>query len=153
MKRKVIILSLVLLAVLSAVAGSCGGKVNLITSTTAPTVLPPRTVVIKFYAEKEPAKAYLLSLLGGKLMIDDNGYIRVEGVNGQALIVWPYDYNIKQDGEDIWILDENGKEIYRVGDEVTVGGGFGGKDTAEQRIGAALPQDCKGPYWIAAPKW
>jgi hypothetical protein len=142
-----------LLAVLSTLLGSCGGKVDPVTSPAETTFQPQRTLAIKFYAEKEPSQGYMLTILGGKLMIDDNGYIRVEGVTGKALIVWPYGYNIKQGGEDIWILDENGEEIYHVGDEVKVGGGLGGKDTAEQRIGAALPEGCEGPYFLAAPEW
>jgi len=105
-----------------------------------------------------PAKAYMLALLkGGTLMIDNAGYIRIGSPNLPAssangpLIIWPYGYSFKTEGTNIWIINDKGQTVARVGDKLDLGGGSVDASVVEVLIGYALPKDAVGPYYIAAP--
>jgi hypothetical protein len=115
----------------------------------------PVQVLPYFPVEKEPAKAYHLLALQGKLYVDVSGYIRVDWTEDEhVLIIWPYGYSLKMaENANLWIADEQGQLIWRVGDTVNLGGGFAGADIAALRIGKPLPVGCEGPYFLAGPRW
>jgi hypothetical protein len=145
---------LLIVVILATTAAGCNQAFSA-TPVTVTSVIPSKEVVVYFPVEKEPAKGYMLLAFQGKLFIDDSGYIRVDWTEGEhVLIIWPYGYSIKlaEDG-NVWITDEQGQPVWRTGDTVTLGGGFGAKNTAEQRIGKALPAGCEGPYFLAGPRW
>ena len=98
-----------------------------------------------FLVQKEPADVIMLVLLPGELKMDDNGYLRVGG----ELIIWPYGFSWKIEGKEIWIIDDRGQSVARVGDWVKMGGGEIPKYWAEENIGSPLPEDAEGPYWLA----
>jgi hypothetical protein len=105
-----------------------------------------------FPVQKEVAEVGMLSRLEGKLVIDDAGYIRVNGMNNfPPLIIWPYGYSLKIEREEVWIINDKGQAVARVGDHVILGGGELPAWAVEERIGHALPQDAKGPYFLANP--
>ena len=105
-----------------------------------------------------PAKAYMLALLkGGTLIIDNAGDIRIGSPNlsasspNGALIIWPYGYSFKTEGTNIWIINDKGQTVARVGDKLDLGAGFVDASVAAVLIGQALPKNAVGPYYIAAP--
>jgi len=98
-----------------------------------------------FPVQKEVAETVMLARLGGKLVLDDTGYLRVN----DTLIIWPYGYSLKIEGKEIWIINDKGEKIAHVGDWVNLGGGEVPAWAVVERIGQALQEDAKGPYWIA----
>jgi hypothetical protein len=104
-----------------------------------------------FPVRKEPAIAYMSALAaGGKLEIDNYGYVRYGG-NGGMLIIWPYGYTYKNDGMDTWIINEKGQPVAKIGENIELGGGSVDADAVQILTGSALPKDAVGPYWITAP--
>ncbi len=93
----------------------------------------------------------MLTLLSGKL-VDDAGYLRINVNNDlHALIIWPYGYSLKIEGKEMWIINDKGQAVARVGDTVKLGGGFLGASDMEEIMGHALPEDVEGPYFLANP--
>jgi len=88
---------------------------------------------------------YMEALLQGKLVIDESGYLRIH----DTLIIWPYHYSFISEGSDIWITNEKAEKIIKVGDPVKIGGGEYPEQYVSQAIGQSLPDDCKGPFWLA----
>ena len=139
--RRVIQLTVVLV-ILSVLAIGC------IDNSTSKTQPEPY-----FPVQKEVQTTMMLVLLPGKLVIDNNGYIRVDMINeSDPLIIWPYGYSLNIEGKDIWIINDKGQAVAKVGDSVKLGGGFVGADVVEERIGQALPKDAAGPYFISNPQ-
>lgn len=75
-----------------------------------------------------------------------------------ATLIWPPDYAARAEGGEIRILDEGGRVVARVGDEVSIGGGFIGRRKALEGISGVneqtkreLIQRCPGEYFYAAP--
>jgi hypothetical protein len=125
-----------LVAVMFILLSTLGCSCNSTVKTQSPPYFP---------VQKEAPQAYLLALLPGELVLD-NGYLRVNG----ELIIWPYGYSVKIEGKNIYIIDEKGRQVCKVGDMVKIGGGQIPAYYIEEIIGQPLPPDCKGPYWMAA---
>jgi hypothetical protein len=149
MKRIISVFCLIVLVL--AVGCNSGGNIQPETSSQ----IPPEPY---FPTQKEPAKAYMATLLqGGTLIIDNAGYIRIgtpglttSSANG-SLIIWPYGYSFKTEGTNIWIISDEGQTVARVGDKLDIGGGFVDASVAAVLIGHTLPKNAVGPYYIAAP--
>jgi hypothetical protein len=101
-----------------------------------------------FPVQKEPAEIIHPLLMQGELVLDSNGYLRVGGESG-GLIIWPYGYSWKIEGKEIWIIDDRGQSVARVGDWVKMGGSGIPKYWAEGQIGSPLQEGAEGPYWLA----
>jgi hypothetical protein len=144
---------LLLILILVTAAAGCSRNISP-TPLTITSVIPAKEVVVYFPVEKEPSKGYMLLSLQGNLYVDDSGYIRLEWTEKEhPLIIWPYGYSLTMaENGNVRITDEFGKPVWQTGDTVHLGGGFGGKDIAEQRIGEALPEGCEGPYFMAGPR-
>jgi hypothetical protein len=113
-----------------------------------PDYVPPEPQQEPYFpVQTEKPETYLLALLPGKLVMDKDGYLRI----GNALVLWPYGYSFSIEGKDIWILDDKGAKVARVGDEVKIGGGFIPDNVVPMKIGHSLPAGCEGPFWLAAP--
>ena len=96
-----------------------------------------------FPVQKEPQTVVLEALLSGKLVVDD-GYLRVNG----HLILWPHGYSWQAENNEIWILNDEGQKVARVGESVRLGGGVMPTSIAEEKIGQKLPDGIKGPFWL-----
>lgn len=114
---------------------------------------------IYFPVMNRPAITSLQSLVSGKLVVD-GGYLRVKPtwpfkdtwviwpLKG-SLIIWPYGYSWKVVNNEIWIINNKGQEVVRVGDNVRLGGGEIPASYAEEKIGQPLPDGISGPFWSA----
>ena len=105
-----------------------------------------------FPVQKDVPQMLYLVLLPGTLVMDKDGYLRVNvDKDTQALVIWPYGYSLKVEGKEIQIINDKGQIVAKVGDTVKLGGGFVGVSDAEERIGHALPKNATGPYFISNP--
>ena len=98
-----------------------------------------------FFPQQKPGLDGMEALLVGELVLVDD-CLRVD----EYLLVWPPSFSVSTEDGVIWIIDDNGQPIMRVGDKVKVGGG-GGEMPSEHiaKYSAELPSDrCSGPYWI-----
>ena len=85
------------------------------------------------------------ALLIGEL-VNSDGCLRVNAGESDTsyLIVWPPGLRPDAEKDVIQILNQAGKTVLRVGDEVRISGGEVSFSAAEQ----VAPADCPGPYWI-----
>ena len=98
-----------------------------------------------FPVQKEVQTIGMTALLSGELVLNE-GYPRVYDI----LILWPYGYTVEIEAENIWVLNEEGIRVVKVGDTVRMGGGEVSDKFAEEKIGHTLPEGCAGPYWLVS---
>lgn len=137
-------LQLLIAASLAAVAAVACGTVSSSPSSDRDVFFP-----------KHEAGAVPDALVGGKLISDEQGCIRLEVPGANPTLIWSPDYELGIGGNDkVQILDGEGRVAAKVGDEVTLGGGFVG-DSLEGIGGVSfwtkreLRERCPGPYWYA----
>ena len=70
---------------------------------------------------------------------------------GSLTPLWPPDWSLGLEGEQVVLRDAAGQIVARVGDEVQFVGGAIPHDWNEaiyRRLNGELPTDCSPPYWI-----
>ena len=120
---------------------------------TSPTE-PSPAVPEMFFAERQPGGADMLSEIRGKLVIDDQGCLRVRHAGGSPAVVWPAGFEPKVGSDGMRVLDGEGRVAARVDEAVRMGGGETGisdNGAVDDRTERELRKSCPGPYWIAAP--
>lgn len=83
---------------------------------------------------------------GGELVVDEQGCVRLQtpGAMDDFLLEWPPGFSLGTDGGELLVLDDEGQEVARVGEEIAVGGGSG---TSSEGRGD-VPRECRrGEYW------
>ena len=104
-----------------------------------------------FPVQKDVPQELMLAILPGTLVMDKDGYLRVNVTNDlHALVIWPYGYSLKIEDEEFQIINDKGQIVAKVGDTVKLGGGFVSVSAVEERIGHTLPKSATGPYFIAS---
>lgn len=95
--------------------------------------------------------AYPAALATGMLVLE-NGYLRLHyaGPVEPPLIIWPPGSTLQVQDNNIQIVRQ-GRIIARVGETLKIGGGQVPLDIVTKYTGQALPADCAGPFWLAAP--
>lgn len=100
-----------------------------------------------YFPRQAPAIESMAALLEGRLILDDNGCLRVqpEGASsGNApVVVWHYDFTVTVKDDEITIWNGMGEPVGRVGEWTRMGGG-----QSRNLAQPAMPADCPGPYWI-----
>jgi hypothetical protein len=71
------------------------------------------------------SQACMDALLGGVLAVNNQSGLGVDTDGEKMPVEWPFGYSARMESGRIALLDEAGKVVARVGDEITVGGGFG----------------------------
>ncbi len=108
-----------------------------------------------FPRQKAWVNSYLMALWRGELILDGEGCLRVRG-DGSLVPVWPPGFGVEVSGEEVRILNERGRVVARVGDEVEIGGGEAPPaeriNVADERTRRELRERCPGQYWLAAPE-
>lgn len=66
--------------------------------------------------------------------------------DSKYLVIWPQNAELRVTNGAIEILDNSNQAVVKVGDVVRLGGGEVRKGTTPD----VVPDDCGGPYWIAA---
>jgi len=99
------------------------------------------------------ALPYPAALAQGKLVLN-NGYLRlkpsVESDDGD-LIIWPPGSTLKVANNVIQVVNREGVSIGEVGKTLQIGGGEIPVEIVLKYTGQTPPDDCPGPYWLAAP--
>ncbi len=95
------------------------------------------------------------AMIGGKLVLDDEGCLRVTPQRGPVWIpMWPANLELETGDGKMPITNGEGRDLAEVGKEVFMGGGQIGlpKDVVSQRTARELRDRCPGDlgdYWIS----
>ena len=83
----------------------------------------------------------------GELVLDE-GCLRMGSATGN-LLVWPPDFTLSTENDQIQVRNGAGQVVARVGEKVRMGGG---QTRYVEQLGEyvrrQLPPGCPGPYWI-----
>ena len=95
----------------------------------------------------------MMAEISGKLVLDDEGCLRIEEPPGHTdtVPIWPTDFELDTSGEEVSVLDEEGRVAATVGEKVYMGGGGVPKDRvtlADEKMLRELFERCPGEYWI-----
>jgi hypothetical protein len=87
-----------------------------------------------------------MQALGGGRLVVHNGCLAVESSPGQrrTYVVWPDGTSlVLRDGERPVLIDAVGRELARLGDDVTIGGGYVGLEHLEDGTVDPIPDACR----------
>ena len=74
------------------------------------------------------AQACMDALAGGKLAVNNESGLGITSADGEAMPVeWPFGYTARNELGTTVLVDDKGQVVAKVGDDVSVGGGFGNK--------------------------
>lgn len=97
-----------------------------------------------YLPRQAPTGVGMDALIQGTLRLDENGCLRLEAGDEAILVVWPYDFSLRVEGDTVEVLNGAGEVVGRVDQDLSMGGG--NAPTVEI---PDLPSDlCPGPYWI-----
>ncbi len=87
-------------------------------------------------------------LIGDLLLVD--GCLRVKDIysGGSILPIWPPEFTLGAENDQLQVLDGDGQVVARVGEEVYMGGGEVSSPSLPECVRQELPASCTGPYWI-----
>ena len=128
---------------LVAAGGRSAGEIDICATPDVPDVAFPRQGPV------EGPRVVMEALLIGRLVLVD-GCLRIESFHsGESLLpIWPPEFDLAAEGEEIQVLDGEGRVVARVGEEVYMGGGGGSAAALAGCVREQLPDACTGPYWI-----
>jgi len=118
--------------------------------TRTPDVSPaPKVSFFPVQSDEFAGEAYPSALATGILALD-GGYLRLEyqGTTDSDLLIWPPGFSIYIQDDTIHVLNKDGNEVARLGDEIKAGGGQVPLVIVGKYTGQTLPEDCPGPYWL-----
>jgi hypothetical protein len=92
--------------------------------------------------------------VAGGTLTSRNGCLTVSGYDSPLYVVWPNGYSLAEEGDDVWLVDESGDRIARIGDYVLMDGESRDLARAESEVVGGIPSSCEvvdGPdaYWFA----
>ena len=98
------------------------------------------------------------ALIGGRLVLDDRGCLRIayayERVTYDSVPVWPGDFGLNTEDNEVRVLDRKGRVVGRVGEKIKLGGGEISKgalqenDVVDKQMLHKLFERCPGDYWL-----
>ncbi len=115
----------------------------------------------KVFFPKQPSKpnAYMMAEISGKLVLDDEGCLRIEEPpnHTETVPIWPVDFELDTSGGEVRVLDKEGRVVGQVGKPIEMGGGeLPSRDTSataqsmleNEAMVRELFERCPGYYWI-----
>jgi hypothetical protein len=123
--------------------GRSAGEIDICATPAVPGVAFPRQGPI------EGPRVMMEAELIGQLVLVD-GCLRIESRHSteSLLLIWPPEFGLVAEGDEIQVLDGEGQVVARVGEEVYMGGGGGSATGLAECVQEQLPAACTGPYWI-----
>ena len=115
-----------------------------------------------FFPQKPRPGGLSLSALGGGKLVVKNSCIYMGTRHHSDVVVWPYGYSLSRKDGEIRILNEKGKVVAQVGEEVRIGGGeitqaeagptpeAARRQFEEKRGELGVPNRCRGPLWVSS---
>ena len=106
---------------------------------------------IHFLRQKPSDAPDMTALFEGRLVLSERClYIWSDDVDSSYAAIWPFEFSLTVQGDDIQILNGDKEVVARVGDRIRMSGGeipqLPLKDFEENFIGTAT--QCTAPYWI-----
>lgn len=169
-------LSLVIIvAVVWSVLAGCGGgpadnngsaegtaKETTTTGSSTTEATAPMTSDVLFAKLKPTDGLYASTGIRGQLVLDDEGCLRIKTRESKPghVAIWPSDFGMEIDGDEVKVLDGGGDLIARVGERVELGGGESPAINRQNTVPRPLPnvrngeevaERCPGQYWLVAP--
>lgn len=135
-----------LLALLAVLAAACGKDGDSIFDPAD----PPGTI---FIVESQLPGAYYDAMVRGRLVRDGAGCLRLDGA-GALTVIWPLGSTIEIRNGEIYVLNREGQQLAKVGDQTELGGRH--SDTIDrvylsERDRHLALNHCPGEYWLAQP--
>jgi len=123
--------------------GRSAGEIDICATPAVPGVAFPRQGPV------EGPRVVMEAQLIGELVLVD-GCLRIDSIHGteSLLPIWPPEFGLAAEGDEIQVLDGEGQVVARVGEEVYMGGGGGSATGLAGCVREQLPAACSGPYWI-----
>jgi hypothetical protein len=92
-----------------------------------------------------PFEGFSMQALGGGRLVVHNGCLAVAGRSPRPIyVLWPDGYSlVYRLQEEPVLIDAVGREVARLGDEVTLGGGYVPQDNADAVTIGGLPETCR----------
>ena len=139
-----------LVAIFLATAACGEGPAALDPTTTSST--GPTTAGV-FFPTQRPARFGYEELQSGELVRDAEGCLRVRYQAGTVVPLWPPGYEPSVGGDEVRVLDAEGRIVGRVGEMITMGGGGVREealteDVLDQRTKRELLERCPGSYFL-----
>jgi hypothetical protein len=103
-----------------------------------------------------PSEDSMMALLEG-ILVEVGGCLRIEDGHYADgwLVIWPFGSDIRVADDGIEVINEEGKPVARVGEQLGAGGGAIENTRGMESINEMIPgmpiEGCRGPYWVAAP--
>jgi antitoxin component of RelBE/YafQ-DinJ toxin-antitoxin module len=128
---------------LVAAGGRSAGEIDICATPAVPGVAFPRQGPIE-----GPRVVMEAELIGQLVLVD--GCLRIDSIHGaeSLLPIWPPEFGLAAEGDEIQVLDGEGQVVALVGEEVYMGGGGGSAAGLAECVQQQLPATCTGPYWI-----
>ena len=106
-----------------------------------------------FFPTQRPVNFGYEELQSGQLVRDAEGCLRVRYEAGAVVPLWPPGYEPSVGGDEVRILDAEGRIVGRVGEMITMGGGgireeALTEDVLDQRTKRELLERCPGTYFL-----
>ena len=101
---------------------------------------------------RDPTPGRPTAEMGGKLVLDERGCLRVRPRRGPDWIpVWPANLDLETGHGNMRVTNKEGRTVAEVGEKVVVGGGQIGlpRNLVDPRTAREPRARCPGNYWIA----
>jgi hypothetical protein len=94
-----------------------------------------------------PDSGFAMQALGGGRLVNHDGCLAVADRSPRPIyVLWPDGYSMVYRQHEVPVLiDAVGREVARLGEEVTLGGGYVPPDNAEQATIGGVPDTCRAP--------
>ncbi len=128
---------------LVAVGGYSAEEIDVCATPDVPGIAFPRQGPV------EGMRVMMQAEMIGQLVLVD-GCLRIESIYDDTsyLPVWPPEFDLGSEDDEIQVLDGAGEVVARVGEEIYMGGGEGSASVMAECVRQQLPSTCTGPYWI-----
>ena len=126
--------------VIEVEGGATARDMNLLLTPPVPGIAFPRQKPVEGY------RMCMTALMIGTLQQEGEClFIQSIWQGNKLLPIWPPEYSLRVEGDQVLVLDAKGEVAVRVGDEVYMGGGGG---TPEAWTLQQIPPACRGEYFI-----
>ena len=137
------------IAAISLAAAACGAGPGAQDRTTTASS-PPAEV---FFPKQKAAKFGYEELQSGELVRDAEGCLRVRYKGGSVVPLWPPDLESSVRGDEVSVVDGEGRTVGRVEAEISMGGGgiraeALTEDVLDPRTKRELLERCPGAYFL-----